>query len=189
MPLGREFMLHPEHARQRLGWQGVDILDEVFDVGGGVVFAEAAVFSSRESKMKDHVSNRRVIKLPEVFVGCQLKRPTANYSGALERQVALVPEIELKQSRVILSCAGGDGGGWNIVSEKTIIIDPHALIIFMLVITRAVHRRINADAIAQQAQRAVDDRIRPDHRRNRKADRFDPSEIVALVIEIENFFG
>src|SRR5205807_2503460 len=100
--------------------------------------------------------NRVVVERAE-FAG-QLQAPAADRAGALERQVALVPQVNLKETTIVLAATRGDRLDAPEVCDEPRVVD-----------TRVGQVRISgghADAVTQQRERAVDAGVGAGHARD-----------------------
>src|SRR5262249_13881865 len=102
--------------------------------------------------------------------------PGALGTFALERQVTLVPEVELEHSGVILRTARGNRACGGIVDDEAWVT------IGCGVIRRIV--RPAADPALRQPQRRRHAGIGPRHTRNGNTDRLDAPHIVAGEVEV-----
>ena len=61
-------------------------------------------------------------------IGEQLQRLFADGDRAFERQVAVVPEIELEHAAVVLAAAGGNGFDGDVVLDKAWAVRRQSLV-------------------------------------------------------------
>src|SRR5207244_2258534 len=104
-----------------------------------------------------------------VVLAGELDPPAADRSGALERQVALVAEVELEEPAVLPPGAGDDR-----LRASEVLVEVRRV--------RVVGRgRLRADLAERLGERAVDVRVGARDARNRDRGRLDAPHVVAGV--------
>src|SRR5258708_22087404 len=185
VPSVRELVLHVEEAQAR-SWQVML---------RSLIGCLAQYFSSLACsvvQVQNHIGQSIHIELV-VLLG-KFDTPTADCALELEREIALVEEVELKQTSVVLSARCGYGLSGRVLDDYTRIIGQHLITILHVVIIATGGRRIDqarvyASSTAQEGQAAMNTCVRPDDTGDTQRHILDTAHIVARVFAVEHPFG
>src|SRR6185295_8306323 len=105
LPFGRELVAYAERSHQTLCTARLhEVVQFRLELACGLLSEKIAAFARGVSHVQDDVGNRVVVERLELRR--QLDPPRADCALSLEGQVALVPEVRLEETAVVLALAG-----------------------------------------------------------------------------------